>query len=91
MVNPVGPGGSGNHSIFGGQETVPPGPPLPANDPWVKNLAVLFPGAPLAEVQMYAAKFQANMFQALNNEISRDLKKARAAAKKFKESIEGND
>ena len=81
MVNPVGPGGGGKPGIFGGQDTVPPGPPLPANDPWVKNLAFLFPGAFLAEIQMYVAKFQANMFQVLNNEISRDLKKARAAAK----------
>lgn len=88
MVNPVGPTGSGSPSAGGKAGEVPPGIPLPANNPWVKNLAVLFPGVPLGEIQMYAAKFQENMFQALNNEIQRDLKKAREAAKKFKESID---
>ncbi len=88
---PGSPGGSGNFPIGGSANEVPPGPPLPADNPWVKNMAILFPHVPISELQMYAAKFQANMFQALNNQISSDLKKARAAARKFKESIEGND
>ena len=94
MVNPAGPSGptgSPNLNFGGGATAMPPGPPLPPDNPWVKNLAILFPGAPLGEIQMYAAAFQQNMFQALNTEISRDLKQARAAAQKFKESIEGND
>jgi hypothetical protein len=90
MVNPVGSSGSENSPIGGNQNMLPPGPPLPPDDPWVKNLAMLFPGTPLAEIQMYAAKFQANMFQAVNSQIARDLKKAREAARKFKESIEDN-
>ncbi|MGH2639771.1 MAG: hypothetical protein ACRDF4_10935 [Rhabdochlamydiaceae bacterium] len=89
MVNPVG--GSNSSPWGSDQNSIPPGPPLPADNPWVKALALLFPGVPLGEIQMYAAKFQANMFQALNNEINRDLKKARAAAKKLKDAIEGND
>ena len=88
MVNPVGPTGSGSSSAGGKAGEVPPGIPLPADDPWVKNLATLFPNVPLGEIEQYAAKFQANMFQALNAQIQRDLKKARAAARKFKESID---
>jgi hypothetical protein len=90
MVNPVKPGGSGNASIGGGQASVPPGPPLPADNVWVKNLATLFPQVPLGEIQTFALQFQTNMFQALNSQIASDLKKARETAKKFKESIEGN-
>jgi hypothetical protein len=89
MVNPVGPGGGGN-TTGSNQNVMPPGPPLPADDPWVKNLAMIFPNIPIPVLQMYAAQFQANMFQAMNNQIATDLKKARAAAKKFKESIEDN-
>ena len=91
MVNPVNPTGSPNLNFGSGATVMPPGPPLPPDNPWVKNLALLFPGAPLGEIQAYAGAFQQNMFQALSNQISRDLKQARAAAKKFKESIEGND
>lgn len=91
MVTPVGPGGGGSSPIGGGANAIPPGPPLPADSPWVKNLAILFPNVPIGELQMYAAKFQSNMFQALNNQIASDLKKARAAARKLKEAIEGDD
>jgi len=88
MVSPVGPTGSGIPSAGANQGEVPPGIPLPADSPWVKNLAILFPGVPIQELQMYAGKFQENMFKSLNNEIQRDLKRAREAARKFKESIE---
>jgi hypothetical protein len=90
MVKEVGPGGPGSagYSLPSGSPSeMPPGPPLPADDPWVKGLAVLFPNVPLGELMMYASKFRDNMFQALNSEISRDLKKARKTARKFKESI----
>jgi hypothetical protein len=94
MVKPVGPqvGPSDGSSTWGmgSTDSIPPGPMLPPDDPWVKNLAILFPNAPLAEIQAYAAQFQKNMFAALNNQISHDLKQAREAAKKFKESIEDN-
>ncbi len=95
MTNPAGPAGptgSPNLSLGGATPgSLPPGPPLPADNPWVKSLALLFPDIPISTLQTYAAAFQQNMFQALNSEISRDLKQARAAAKKFKDSIEGND
>lgn len=88
MIRPVGPGGSGDTPSPGeAAGALPSGPPLAADDPWVKGLATLFPNAPLGELMMYAGKFRENMFQALNSEISRDLKKARETARKFKESI----
>lgn len=88
-VNPVGGGGSSWG--LGNQTSIPPGPMLPPDDPWVKNLATLFPNAPLGEIQKFAAQFQKNMFDAMNNAISTNLKRAREAARKFKDSIEGND
>ena len=88
MVNPVKPDSGGNPSIGGSSGSVPPGPPLPADNVWVKNLAILFPQVPLGEIQTFAAQFQTNLFQALNAQIASDLKKARAAAKQFKDSIE---
>jgi hypothetical protein len=69
MVDPITPSGSQSH-LTGNQsksDVVPPGPPLPANNPWVKNLATLFPDAPVAELQKYAAKFQSNMFRQPNS------------------------
>ncbi len=84
--------GVGNVPIGNNQNSngLPPGPPLPANDPWVKNLSMLFPNVPLGIIQSYAASFQSNMYQALNNQIAHDLKKARERAKKFKDSIDDN-
>ena len=89
MVNPVGPAGDSRWGL-GGKTSIPPGPPLPADDPWVKSLAALFPNAPLPEIQAFAGQFKANMYASMNAQISQDLKRARAAAQKFKESIEGN-
>lgn len=89
MTNPIGSSGSPTGGFFSNNEAnmMPSGPSLPANNPWVQSLAKLFPNVPIGELQLYAAKFQQNMFSALNNEIQRDLKKAREAAKKFKDSI----
>ncbi len=93
----IGPlSGSGSNSIGPtddgwGKGEMPPGKPLPADDPWVKALQTLFPNLPLPEVQAYAAQFRDNMFNALQNEISRDAKKAKEAAQKAKDAITGND
>lgn len=67
----------------------PMGPPLPVDDPWVKSLAKLFPSVPIGELQLYAAKFRDNLFQALNSQIQRDMKRAKETARKMKEAIEG--
>ena len=92
MTTPIGAGGSTPSGVPpGGTDIPPPGPPLPPDDPWVKALAILFPNVAIGELQLYAGKFRDNMFQALNNQIQSDLKKARAAAKKLKDAIEGND
>jgi hypothetical protein len=93
MTNPIGSSGqaSGSFPSSNDPNMPPPGPPLPINDPWVVALQRLFPNVPVAELQLYASKFRDNMFQALNSQIQRDLKKARESARKFKESIEGND
>lgn len=92
MIKPVGSSdfSPGGFSASNAANMMPSGPPLPVDNPWVKNLAILFPNVPIGELQLYASKFQQNMFSALNNEIQRDLKKAREAARKFKESIEGD-
>lgn len=85
-VNPVDPNGQ---PLFGGPSNVPlPGPPLPADSPWVQNLAQLFPNVPIEQIQAYAAQFQANMFTALNNQIAHDAAQAKEAAQKAKEAIE---
>lgn len=88
MVNPVS-SGSGN-GFFGDKE-IQPGPPLPLNNPFVQGLKTLFPSTPIGELQQYAYKFQQNMFQWVGNEISRDLQRARKAARKLKEALDGND
>lgn len=66
------------------------GQPLPPNDPWVRALATLFPSVPLGELTLFAGKFRDNMFSAMNHAIQEDLKRARKAAQKMKEAIEGN-
>lgn len=92
-IGPVsGPSSNPINSNDGwGKGEMPPGKPLPADDPWVKALQTLFPNLPQAEVQAYAGQFRDNMFQALQNEINRDLKKAKAAAEKAKRAITGDD
>ena len=91
MTNHVGPTGPSRGGMFSaqGSDVVPPGPPLPANSPWVKALAQLFPHVPVGELELYAAKFRDNMFSALNSQIQRDAKAAKRAARQFKESIRG--
>ncbi len=94
MTIPVGPQGNepkATSPIGGSKDVLAPGKPLAPGDPWVKNLASLFPNAPLGELMKYAGAFRDNMFQAMNSQISRDLKKAREAARKFKDVIEGRD
>lgn len=62
------------------------GKPLPADDPWVINMAKLF-NIPIPEAQLFAGKFRDNMFQWLNSQIKADMKRQHEAAQKFKESI----
>lgn len=64
---------------------------LPASNPFVRFVKILFPGVGDQDAQMYAARLQSNMFQMLNDQIKKDQEKAKEAARKFKESIEGND
>ncbi|MGD0664936.1 MAG: hypothetical protein ABSA17_04315 [Rhabdochlamydiaceae bacterium] len=91
MVDPVGGKGSGETQWgLGNKASIPPGIPLPADDPWVKALALLLK-RPIAEVQPYAKQFRDNMFAALNHQISEDLKRAKKAAQEFKRSIQGNN
>jgi hypothetical protein len=90
MVDPVGSKGGGSEQWGLGSGNLPPQPPLAPDDPWVKAMALLFPNAPQDQLQEYAAQLKKNMFTALNNEISRDAKRAKETARKFKESIEGN-
>ncbi len=91
-AKPVNSSGDPNgQPLIGGSSNVPPmGPSLPADSPWVQNLAQLFPNVPIEQLQAYAAQFQANMFSALNNQIAHDAAQAKEAARKAKEAIEDN-
>jgi len=59
---------------------------LPEDDPWVKAMVQMFK-TPLPEARLFAGRFRHNMFQWLNNQIKADMKRQKAAAQKFKESI----
>lgn len=88
MIKPIGNSGSPSQGFMGMADADMKGKPLPLDSPWVKSLAILFPNEPVAELQFYAAKFQQNMFSALNHEIQQDEKKAKERARKFRESID---
>jgi len=88
MTNPVGSTGPSPGNLFPeGANSPPPGPPLPPNNPWVKQLALLFPNVPIGELALWASTFQRNMFSAMNSEIQRCLRAAKRAARQFRESI----
>ena len=66
---------------------LPPGPPMPADSPWVKSLERMFPRENSATLAQYASQLSANMMRMLSSQIAHDLKKARERARKMKEAI----
>ena len=88
MIKPIGNSDSPPTGFMGAKDADMMGKSFPIDSPWVKSLAILFPNTPIAELQFYAAKFQQNMFSALNHEIQQDEKKAKERTRKFKESID---
>jgi hypothetical protein len=67
------------------------GKPLPADDPWVKGLAQMFPGAPLADVQKFASTFRDNMFRSVGAMIEKMQKKSHEMQQKVKRMILGQE
>lgn len=92
MSDPIIPGGGSFDPHKGqiwGTGPIPPamGKPLPADDPWVINMANMF-GIPIPEAQLFAGRFRDNMFQWLNSQIKHDMQKQHEAAQEFKKSID---
>lgn len=72
MVNPIGSGSPPPFSPNPSSNEMPPGAPLPPNDPWVKALEQMCPGIPQGEAMLYASRLRDNMFHMLQNEIKQD-------------------
>ena len=95
-VDPVSSSGYNPNPIKDGKENwgkgeLPPGKPLAADDPWCKSLRILFPHLPETEIQEYASRFRDNMFNAIQNEIKRDAKKAKEASDRLKRVAQGQE
>ena len=79
-----------NQQMWGAGK-MPPEKPLPADDPWCKNLKILFPNLPETQIQEYAGRFRDNMFNAFQNELKREAKKQKEAAEKLKRVAKGEE
>jgi len=74
MSTPVGPSGSSATPppFNPGAGEMPPGKPLPPNNPWVKALLQMSPGISIGEAMVYASRLQDNMYKMLQNQIKED-------------------
>ena len=74
------------HNPWGSGE-LPPGPPMPLDNPFVKSLERMFPKESSEELSGYASKLSDNMLGMLKSQMARDLRQARERARKMKEAL----
>ncbi len=86
-TNPTGAAGSQSPAPF----FPPDAKKLSPSDPWYKMMQKLFPSTPPDQLGVYAAQFEKNILNSINNTINKLQQKQHETAEQVKRMMLGED